>query len=57
MYLSSSTKEKIIDVRDYYDKRKQIADAAFLNEVLHLIQKDEKFADSFGYELTGNKMV
>ena len=34
MILSTSTKEKIIDIRDYYEKRNQLVDVNFINEIL-----------------------
>lgn len=55
MILSSSTKEKIMDVRDYYEKKDQLVDMNFMNELLTIIQKDNGFKDSFQYELIENK--
>jgi len=55
MILSNLTKEKIIGVRDYYDKRNWLVDMNFMNELLIIIQKDDGFKDSFQYELIENK--
>ncbi len=55
MILSNLTKEKIMDVRDYYDRRNWFVDMNFMNELLTIIQKDDGFKDSFQYELIENK--
>lgn len=55
MYLSDTTKDKILNVKDYYEKRDLMVDASFINSVLALIQKDALFKYSFHYELTEEK--
>ena len=55
MILSSSTKEKIIGVRDYYDKRDQLVDVNFIKEILIIIQKEEAFKQSLEYKFIDEK--
>ncbi len=55
MILSTSTKEKIIDIRDYYEKRNQLVDVNFINEILITIQKEEAFKQSLKYKFVDEK--
>ena len=40
MVLSKSTKEQIMNVRDYYEKRDQLVDMNFMNEILTIVKKE-----------------
>ena len=55
MVLSKTTKEKIINVRDYYEKMGRFVDIDFINEILSLIQKEELFQGLFQYEFVKYK--
>lgn len=55
MNLSSSIKEKIINVRDYYEKRDQIVDMNFMNEILKIVKKEEAFKEKLKYEFVEGK--
>lgn len=50
MILSNKTKEKIINIRDFYEKREQDVDIKFIKEILSFIQKEETFKDVYKYK-------
>lgn len=50
MVLSSSTKEKIMDVRDYYEKREQMVDMDFINNILTIVRSEEAFKEELAYK-------
>ena len=55
MVLEDKTKEKIINIRDYYEKRNKIFDVNFMDEILVSLQKDEGFQDTLEYEFINTK--
>lgn len=55
MVLSKSTKEQIMNVRDYYEKRDQLVDMNFMNEILTIVKKEEAFKETLDYEFVETK--
>lgn len=50
MILSRPTKEQIMNVRDYYEKRDQLVDMNFMSEILTIIKNEEAFKQSLEYK-------
>ena len=55
MYLSNITKEKLMNIRDYYEIRKQQVDMNFIHETIKVIQKDGGFGEIFQCEFVEDK--